>query len=218
MIRYPRMEDVSSSWCRPWCALVMIFLGIGASAQPEPASSKQSLADFLLEYMEVRYPGLDVDGDVLYVSVRSQRLHHVRGRVLLRSYVISTALNGLGERLNSFRTPTGLHYIRERIGEGLPPWSILRERRPTGTVFDSTGTPDSDVITSRILRLSGMEAGVNEGGSVDSFARAIYLHGTADEASLGTPSSHGCIRMHNRDVIALFEEVPIGTLVVIYDN
>ncbi len=68
------------------------------------------------------------------------------------------------------------------------------------------------MITARILWLSGMESGVNEGGNVDSHARWIYIHGTADECSLGTPSSHGCIRMHNSDVIALFDKVPIGEL------
>jgi L,D-transpeptidase catalytic domain len=195
-----------------WGSHVNVF------SQPTVAAPKQALADFLLEYMTIRYPHLDVDGDVLYVSVRNQLMYHVRGRQMQREFVISTSQNGLGQRQNSFRTPTGLHYVRERIGGGLPPWSIFRERIYTGDVFDTTTAPDGDLITSRILWLSGMEAGLNEGGNVDSYARTIYIHGTADEASLGTPSSHGCIRMYNRDVIALFEEIPVGALVVIYDN
>ncbi len=85
------------------------------------APTKQALADFLLEYMEVRYPGLDIDGDVLYVSVRSQRMYHVRGRMMHKEYVISTSAKGLGgSDRTAIRTPTGLHYVRERIGEGLP--------------------------------------------------------------------------------------------------
>lgn len=35
------------------------------------------------------------------------------------------------------------------------------------------------------------------------FAPLYYLHGTPDEESLGTPASHGCVRMLNRDVVAL---------------
>ncbi len=181
-------------------------------------SAKQPLADFLLEYMEVRYPGLDIDGDVLYVSVRSQRMYHVLGRMMRAEYVISTAAKGLGGQQDSYRTPTGLHYVRERHGDGLPPWAILQDRVHTGEIADSTQAAVRDVITSRILWLSGMESGVNEGGRMDSYARWIYIHGTADEASLGQPSSHGCIRMRNRDVIELYDRIPLGTLVVIYDN
>ncbi len=181
-------------------------------------SNKQALADFLLEYMEVRYPGLNIDGDVLYVSVRSQLMYHVKGRSMLKEYTISTAAKGLGGEQDSYRTPTGLHYVRERFGGGLPPWSILQDRVATGEIADSTAVGTRDVITSRILWLSGMESGLNEGGNVDSYARWIYIHGTAVERSLGTPCSHGCIRMRNRDVIELFDRIPIGALVVIYDN
>lgn len=195
-----------------------LVLAHGLGAQPDARGGKQGLADLLLEYMEVRYPGLDIDGDVLYVSVKSQHLYHVRGRVMLKEYVISTSARGLGSEQDSFRTPTGLHYVRERIGHGLPPWSVLKDREPTGEIADSADVGAGDVITSRILWLSGMEAGLNEGGKVDSYQRWIYIHGTADEASLGTPSSHGCIRMRNADVIALYEQVPLGALVVIYDN
>lgn len=196
----------------------VIALSSAVRAQPDAAPPKQALADFLLEYMEARYTGLDIDGDVLYVSVRSQRMYHVCGRLMLKEYVISTSAKGLGGEQDSYRTPTGLHYVRERIGAGLPPWSVLKDRVCTGEVADSTCVPLNDLITSRILWLSGMESGLNEGGNVDSFDRWIYIHGTADERSIGTPCSHGCIRMRNKDVIELFEEVPVGALVVIYDN
>lgn len=191
---------------------------MGAVAQPTTAPAKQALADFLLEYMEVRYPGLNVDGNVLYVSVQSQRMYHVCGREMCGEYVISTSAQGLGGEQDSYRTPTGLHYVKERFGDGLPPWSILQDRAPTGEIADSSTATTRDVITSRILWLSGMESGLNEGGNVDSYGRWIYIHGTADEASLGKPCSHGCIRMGNQDVIALYDQVPVGALVVIYDN
>lgn len=35
------------------------------------------------------------------------------------------------------------------------------------------------------------------------FAPLYYIHGTPDSASIGQAASHGCIRMRNRDVIAL---------------
>ncbi|WP_072332481.1 MULTISPECIES: L,D-transpeptidase [unclassified Paenibacillus] len=41
------------------------------------------------------------------------------------------------------------------------------------------------------------------------------IHGTNQPSSIGTMASHGCIRMYNRDVLALSRFVPIGTRVTI---
>ncbi|MFP3373878.1 L,D-transpeptidase, partial [Pseudomonas sp. SIMBA_068] len=38
--------------------------------------------------------------------------------------------------------------------------------------------------------------------------RYIYLHGTPLSEPLGVPLSHGCIRLHNTDLVALFDRVP----------
>lgn len=43
---------------------------------------------------------------------------------------------------------------------------------------------------------------------------AYNIHGTNNDASIGTYASHGCIRMHNYDVIPFFDMVPLGTMVV----
>jgi L,D-transpeptidase catalytic domain len=39
----------------------------------------------------------------------------------------------------------------------------------------------------------------------------IGLHGTNDPGSIGRRSSHGCIRLHNRDIRALVKILPLGT-------
>lgn len=41
------------------------------------------------------------------------------------------------------------------------------------------------------------------------------IHGTNNPASIGTRASHGCIRMYNKDVIEVYNKVPIGTPVQI---
>ena len=41
------------------------------------------------------------------------------------------------------------------------------------------------------------------------------IHGTNDPSSIGHLVSHGCIRMHNRDVLTLSKVVPVGTQVII---
>jgi hypothetical protein len=180
---------------------------------------KQGLADLLMEYMEVRYPEHRAQGDLLYISVQRQGLFHVRGGKLLAEYPIATASAGLGSEVDSYRTPTGLHRVSEKFGESVPPLGILKDREFTGAYADPDfAGVDKDWITSRILWLTGLEPGVNQGGNVDSHERYIYIHGTANEKSVGTPSSMGCVRMRNADIIALFEQVPVGALVVILDN
>lgn len=180
---------------------------------------KQGLVDMLLEYLQVRYPERDVAGDLLYVSVARQVLFHVHDGRLVAEYPIATAKAGLGSQQDSYRTPTGLHRISEKIGAEVPPLGILKDRQFTGELADPDfAGVDKDWITSRILWLEGLEPGINQGGSVDSHDRYIYIHGTANERSLGTASSMGCVRMRNDDVIDLFERVPLGALVVILDN
>lgn len=180
---------------------------------------KQGLADFLLEYMQVRYSGADLDGDILYVSVERQRMYHIRNGKLRAEHPIATASNGLGSKRDSYRTPTGLHRISEKIGGDVPPFGILKDRTFTGELADPDfAGVDKDWITSRVLWLEGLEPGHNQGGNVDSHDRFIYIHGTANERSIGTPSSMGCIRMLNADVIALYDQVPEGALVVVLDN
>ncbi len=207
----------------PLLAIVLATqLAAQAPAAPHP---KQGLADMLLEYMSVRYPKQDLSGHVLYISVRRQRLYHVHAGALRNEFTIATATNGLGSYEDSYRTPTGLHRISHKYGEGVPPWGILQDRVFSGVIAQpDAGGPDKDWITSRILWVEGLEPGINKGAdpltgrNVDSHERFIYLHGTANEASLGSPSSMGCIRMRNADVIALYDQVPIGALVVVLDN
>ena len=197
--------------------LFYLLIATTAHAQDTAAHPQQGLADMLIEYLSVKYPAEDADGDVLYVSVQRQRLYHVRGHRMLTEYVISTSAKGLGGQQESERTPEGAHRVVERIGLGVPPGGVFRERVFIGE-HAGPARSNEDLITSRILWLGGLEPGVNQGGRVDSQTRAIYIHGTPDAASLGRPSSHGCIRMSDRDVIRLFDEIPLGTLVVILNN
>jgi lipoprotein-anchoring transpeptidase ErfK/SrfK len=72
--------------------------------------------------------------------------------------------------------------------------------------------PDATIV-HRIFWLEGLEPGFNRGGAVDSFQRYIYIHGFADETTLGRPASHGCIHLSAADLIPLYDWLPEGTLV-----
>ena len=128
-------------------------------------------------------------------------------------YPISTAANGAGCEKNSGCTPLGQHIIRAKIGEGAPSGSVFVGRRPTGEVCTPelmVEFPNRDWILTRILWLSGTEVGVNRLGNVDTMQRYIYIHGTPDSNAIGVIGSHGCIRMRNADIIALFDIVDVG--------
>ena len=106
------------------------------------------------------------------------------------------------------------------IGAKAPEGAVFTGRRLTGEILRPSmreEEPDRDWILTRILWLRGLEAGRNRLGSVDTMRRFIYIHGTADEDAIGSPASHGCIRMRNTDVIDLFNQVTPGTRVEIID-
>jgi len=155
----------------------------------------------------------------LRVSLPRQTLEVLddAGRVA-RAYPVSTAANGAGEESGSFCTPRGRHIVRAKIGAGLPLYSVLVARRPTGEIYTpelGRNEPGRDWVLSRILWLSGKEPGYNRLGSCDSMRRYIYIHGTPDETFTQAPRSHGCIRMRNGDLAELFDRAPVGTPVEI---
>jgi L,D-transpeptidase YbiS len=140
---------------------------------------------------------------------------------LLSQYTVSTAANGVGCEKDSGCTPLGRHIVRAKIGEGEALNTVFVGRRPTGEIYTPdlmAQFPERDWILTRILWLSGTEHGVNRLGNVDTMQRYIYIHGTPDSTEMGKIGSHGCIRMRNDDVIALFDMVPVGTQVSISND
>ena len=136
----------------------------------------------------------------------------------LKCYLISTSNRGAGEQSGSFCTPRGRHIIRAKIGAGQPLNTVFVERRPTGEIYSpelAQKYPGRDWILTRILWLSGCEIGVNRLGQVDTMRRFIYIHGSPDSMTMGKPGSIGCIRMHNNDLLDLFERVQAGDTVQI---
>lgn len=155
------------------------------------------------------------------VSVAKQQLDLVEGNTCLATYAISTAKNGIGQVSGSECTPIGWHIIRAKIGHNAKANTVFVARRSTGELFSEAlrkQFPQRDWILTRILWLCGLEKGLNRGGEVDTMRRYIYIHGCPDSDSFDKPSSHGCVKMRNQDVIALFDMVDTGTRVVISED
>jgi predicted GNAT family N-acyltransferase len=160
-------------------------------------------------------------GSHIRISLPRQTLELMDERgELLRRYAVSTAVNGAGETQGSNCTPRGRHVVRAKIGVGAEPNTVFRGRRPTGEIWtEQLGNefPGRDWILSRILWLSGKEPGRNRLGNVDTMRRYIYLHGSPDTATMGSPGSIGCVRMRNQDIIELCDLVPPYTPVDIVE-
>jgi len=174
--------------------------------------------------LAVRRAGVRFTRYALTVSVLTQRMCLFEKRApddlfplygLNERFLVSTSAFGVGQKENSNQTPLGLHRVSRKIGGGHMIGTVFRGRVPVGLTWQ--GMPEA-TIAHRILWLEGLERGKNAGGDVDSFKRYIYIHGFADEFTLGRPASHGCIHLAAKDLIRLYDMVPEGTLVWIAEK
>jgi murein L,D-transpeptidase YcbB/YkuD len=111
------------------------------------------------------------------INIPANRLQVMDGDSVLRTYRVSVGLPG-------HDTPDGEFTIGR--AEWNPSW-----RPPEGREWarDARFTPPGPNNPMGRVKLF--------------FAPLYYIHGTPDSASIGQAASHGCIRMRNRDVIAL---------------
>jgi hypothetical protein len=151
----------------------------------------------------------------LCVKIGEQKLYHFHGEELEKAYVISTSAKPPSCVENSLGTPTGLHEVAEKIGDGAVPGMVFKSRVATGGTWREALPEEmrKNLVTTRILRLRGLEPGHNAGPGCDSYDRYIYIHGTNHPEKLGQPQTAGCPVLSDADVIELFDKVPEGSLV-----
>ncbi len=149
------------------------------------------------------------------VSVPKLNTHPSRSYSVAGQCPVSTSKFGTGQLMDSCQTPLGLHRVGVKIGAGWPIGTVFRARKPVG--FTWQGFSDGSV-THRILWLEGLEEGCNRGGRKDTFSRYIYIHGFPDESTIGRPASHGCVHLRAKDLLPLFDGIPINTLVWITNS
>jgi lipoprotein-anchoring transpeptidase ErfK/SrfK len=115
-----------------------------------------------------------------------KRLRHVK------TYPVAVGMAGL-------ETPAGIRHVLDKQVD--PAWHVPNDPW-AGSLAGQTIPPSDprDPLKARLLDLG------------DGFA----IHGTAEDWSIGSAASHGCIRMHVSDVIDLYRRVPVGTAVLIH--
>ena len=95
--------------------------------------------------------------------------------------------------------------MREKHGGEADSGTIFKSRKAVGRWSPGDDVKE-DLVLTRILWLAGEEE-----RNANTRGRYIYIHGTNDERGIGRRGSHGCVRMKNADVIALYDLVPEGT-------
>lgn len=190
---------------------------VAAAAPPDqgspviPTLSEQQIA--LLN--DQKWEAWVGSGTAVWVCVDEQMFRIVRNGQIVWQAQCATAASGTGSQMNSYKTPLGWHSVKAKVGGGAPLGQVFRSAKATKEIWKPGQTTKEDLVLTRILWLTGEEPGKNLGGSVDSYSRYIYIHGTNEEEKIGTPSSHGCVRLRNTDVVQAFDLIPEGTRVLI---
>jgi lipoprotein-anchoring transpeptidase ErfK/SrfK len=126
----------------------------------------------------------------LVLKLKEKRVYVYQGEKLIKKYPVAIGKKG-------WETPTGEWQVMEKIRN--PAWTSFK----TGEVFPP-GTENP--LGARWI------------GFWTDGRDVIGFHGTANLKSIGTAASHGCVRMRNRDVKALFPLVKVGTTVKVINE
>ncbi len=159
-------------------------------------------------FKEAMNRGLTASGMLVIADTASQKAFVVESNGIQHEYLMSSSKFGIGNQIDSNKTPLGWHQVTERIGGNQLQGRSFTSRLPDKIILPQDqwrSDNGKDYVLTRILWLTGLEPGINSGGNIDSHTRCIYIHGTNQEHLLGKPASHGCIRLSNRDVMELFD-------------
>ena len=132
-------------------------------------------------------PASDSLSTRLVIKLGERRVYVYRDNQMHISYPIAVGKDG-------WETPVGTYQVMQMIKN--PTW----EHPWTGELVEPG--PDNPLGTRWI-------------GFWTDGKDVIGFHGTPNEDSVGQAASHGCVRMFDRDVQALFEKVSVGTTVVV---
>ena len=125
---------------------------------------------------------------VIVVHINENKLYLYKNHKLTRTFPVATGQS-------KYPTPTGRYSVT--LKRYLPTWYNPHDewsKNEPATIPPGPGNP----LGLRALNLS---------------APGIRIHGTPSDYSIGYNASHGCIRMHNSDVLQLYPLVPTGTTV-----
>ncbi|HSH09038.1 MAG TPA: L,D-transpeptidase [Oceanipulchritudo sp.] len=184
-----------------------------------PTETAILLVNYFDAYLEcLKRHDLKRTQHVLIVVLCEKNLQFWAGDRLVGSCPVSHSKRPLSCQEGSLGTPWGLHEVAEKHGDGQPAGMVMVGRLPTGQCWSErsdTGPDQPSLVTTRILRLRGLESGLNAGPGIDSFDRYIYIHGTNFPERFPENVSAGCLLLRDQDLLPLYDSVPAGAHVYI---
>jgi lipoprotein-anchoring transpeptidase ErfK/SrfK len=194
--------------------LALIALALAALALPRPASAQSLVAvgeevflDILGNVGGSEYVLPHTDEIYLRVVVDENTIYLMRGKQLLKRYPVAT---GKGSFLEynmkhgggwKFNTPVGVFTVGRKETNPVwyaPDWFYLEKKRPIPAPTSPKRYFPGDMGSHAIYLGDG-----------------LAIHGTRNQASVGRPVSHGCMRMAKGDIAEVFNLVSVGTKVLI---
>jgi len=187
----------------------MLFLQSVATLMPQDRHFVRTQRAMAIEVEGLRAKAQRRIGKDLNILVDTQanKLYVKQGITLLWQADCSVGKGGIltdkrtGRRWE-FVTPRGQFEIRDKIAEPIwikPDWAFVE----TKEIIPPPGDPSRQ--TQGEL-----------GAFVMNLGDGYLIHGTKNEASLGQPASHGCVRLGKEDLQKIYNLVPKGTRVFIY--
>lgn len=199
-------------------ALAVIFLcveGFGYSLSKKgdggqgKDSDRKTSASSLKEksrLLKGQLGSLSPKGVHIVVDTARNILYLKKGDKLLREIVVSSGSGNIledpsGKRKWVFDTPRGEYSINSKLRNPdwvKPDWAFIEEGEPIPR--DARDRVESGVLGDYAL----------------GFGNGYFIHGTLYTRLLGRNITHGCVRVGDEDIEAIFKTVPIGTKVTIF--
>jgi L,D-transpeptidase ErfK/SrfK len=194
----------------PGLAGGLLLSALALLASPADCAAAQRLPPGLHLPVHDSRPGEPVrkaslTGRHVRISLEEQRLYVMEGERVVWSALVGT---GTGEVLEHadrswhFSTPRGTFRVEAK--ERDPVW-VLPE-----WVFVKRGEPVPPLESPKRTVAGSL------GAAALYISPEIAIHGTDEPELLGGEVSHGCVRMSNEDVLRLYEEMEVGSPVVIF--
>ena len=96
--------------------IVLYFIIISYSLHGQHSGKNDfAFVSLLNDYVTTIYPNNNLE-EYIYIGIKRQKMYHIKKNKLISIYPVSTSAKGAGNKMGTFKTPTGLHTIVEKIG------------------------------------------------------------------------------------------------------
>jgi len=170
--------------------------------------NRKGLADLKAEnhILKSRLRNLNPDGVYIVIDTARNRLFLRYGDRTIREAVVSTGSGNIlkepnGKRRWIFDTPRGEFRVKTKYVHPVwtrPDWAFIEEGETIPKDF-------KDRIENGVL-----------GDYAIGFGGGYFIHGTLYTRLLGRNVTHGCIRVGDKDLKAIYTAVSIGTRIYIF--